>query len=483
MPRCALALILGLAGGVACGAEPDVRPPVEVTEGHSLNDCGGAPCTTATDPSVVVDGAAGPLALRVTSAPMLRRLSRKPLAAGRYRLHLIDVGTGLSILVQGPDFNLLWDGGSADPDEGQRRGARNRLLAYLHGALGSSTAASDPECQPTGDPADDVPVAGVSVLDHVFLSHPHADHGVFLADVLRCYPVRHVWDAGVQSDTAFYQAFLEAVRDEPEVVLHTAADLSASAVFQFGAGGADPVRRVDLSPLVAQGRWKPFATGDREALGALGAHLRVLHADAGVFSDVNQNSTVLRLHLHEVGVLLMGDAESTATRPPKGAFLQAPTGLQEKAILDRFGSERGGELDGIKFLQLGHHGSTTSSSRDFLLRVRPEWALVGAGPKVYGDGVTFPDAEVVTLVAEVIRRRLNLRGPATSRVIRTDTEDRTLAVDSATCGDRIGLDDKAPGGCDNWVFELDGTMAPVPLPDAEWEPGWRPLRPLPPMRR
>ena len=46
----------------------------------------------------------------------------------QYFLHLIDVGTGLAVFVEGPGFTLLYDGGSNDDTA---RGTRNRLTAYL----------------------------------------------------------------------------------------------------------------------------------------------------------------------------------------------------------------------------------------------------------------------------------------------------------------------------------------------------------------
>ena len=49
-------------------------------------------------------------------------------APGTYRIHSIDVGTGLAILVEGADFTLLYDAGSNDDTA---REQRNRVTAYL----------------------------------------------------------------------------------------------------------------------------------------------------------------------------------------------------------------------------------------------------------------------------------------------------------------------------------------------------------------
>ncbi|MCC7537509.1 MAG: MBL fold metallo-hydrolase [Deltaproteobacteria bacterium] len=142
-------------------------------------------------------------------------------APGTYRIHLIDVGTGLSILVQGADFTLLYDGGSRDDSRGLRRRGRtqSRLLAYLWRAIGSSVPR---ECTPDGD-RDVNDATGEATIDYLILSHPHSDHVSMLDDVLSCYRVRDVWDAGVPVETVAYADFLEQVSAEPGVRYHTAA--------------------------------------------------------------------------------------------------------------------------------------------------------------------------------------------------------------------------------------------------------------------
>ena len=83
-------------------------------------------------------------------------LNSTPPEPGSYRLHLIDVGTGLAVLIQGSDFNLLFDGGSGDDSRGISASENNsRLLAYLWAALGPSGPRG---CQPgkiVDDLADD----------------------------------------------------------------------------------------------------------------------------------------------------------------------------------------------------------------------------------------------------------------------------------------------------------------------------------------
>jgi beta-lactamase superfamily II metal-dependent hydrolase len=67
--------------------------------------------------------------------------SAPPSTAEEYTMDVVDVGTGLGILVRGPDFTLVYDAGSNDD---LARGAANRMLAYIKAvapnAPGSSAA-------------------------------------------------------------------------------------------------------------------------------------------------------------------------------------------------------------------------------------------------------------------------------------------------------------------------------------------------------
>src|SRR5512133_1062043 len=100
-----------------------------------------------------------PLAFTWSRVETAADLPREPPAPGTYRVHLIDVGTGLSILIQGADFAMLYDAGTNDKEE-----KPSRVIAYLAAALGPS--GDDDLC---GDP----PPHTSRTIDHVVLSHPH----------------------------------------------------------------------------------------------------------------------------------------------------------------------------------------------------------------------------------------------------------------------------------------------------------------------
>lgn len=319
---------------------------------------------------------------------------------GTYRLHLIDVGTGLAILVQGADFTLLYDAGTNDPGE---RPAR--VIAYLAAALGAS---GDELCVEPGSPLP----ASRRAIDHVVLSHPHLDHASALERVFHCYEVADFWEPGRPHDRVFYRELLAKVATT-EARYHTAATVPAD-------------RRVRIKGLTIElPRWDGFGEGDVVELGE-GARFTILHANAKPTSDPNENSLVLAVQLGRTTALLVGDAESGPRKDPS-----YPAGDVEAHLIDHHGPAIRAHV-----LQVGHHGSMTSSRRAFLEAVAPSLALVSSGPKSYG-GTTLPDPEVLDELARV-----------GATVLRTDVHD-------AGCPEvgRIG-GDVGPGGCDAWVLTI-----------------------------
>jgi beta-lactamase superfamily II metal-dependent hydrolase len=87
-----------------------------------------------------------------------------PTTAPTFTIDVVDVGTGLAVLVRGPDFTLVYDAGSNDD---LARGANNRMLAFMQAAA------------PT-----------LTTIDHMILSHPHRDHVELLPDLFGSYSVR-----------------------------------------------------------------------------------------------------------------------------------------------------------------------------------------------------------------------------------------------------------------------------------------------------
>lgn len=323
--------------------------------------------------------------------------------AARFRLHVIDVGTGLALFLEGEDFTLVYDGGSNDD---RSTGARNRMWAYLR--------AVRPDLQ---------------VIDYLILSHPHRDHVELLPDLFDAYEVRTVWDSGAINQTCGYRAFLEKVRDEDGVAYHNALVDNGTHRVRFNAGCGQSAGTIEIA---AGSR----IDGEPVTLG-VEARLKFLYIDGAPHSDPNENSLVVRLDLGASRILLMGDAEAGGRELPSVA--PAP-GTIEANLLDCCGSDLAADV-----LVVGHHGSMTSSRELFLDAVGADDFIISSGPFPYA-GVRLPDEEVET--------ELRSRGALWS----TTHEDSACRVNPA----KIGRDaDNRTGGCDNIRVDVDGQGAHV----------------------
>lgn len=295
--------------------------------------------------------------------------------AGNFVVHVIDVGTGLAVFVEGPDFTMIYDGGSNDDLRDERS---NRLTAYLR--------AVRPD------------------LRNVLLSHAHRDHVELLPDVLNDYEVHDVWEPGVLAKVCAYQRFVHALSTHPHINYHTAAAGPGLRTFEFPKSSCQVPREVTVTYGTA------IAEGNVVKLG-LDASMKFLHVDREQHANLNENSLVVRLSLGDKSVLLMGDAEAGGRNSPEASPLPEST---EGRVLARYAKELRSDV-----LVAGHHGSKTSTRRVFLDAVAPRLSVVSGGPHAY-SGHTLPDREIVDLLAE--------RGP----VFRTDVDD-TACMSERTC--------------------------------------------------
>jgi len=325
--------------------------------------------------------------------------------AGNYTLDVVDVGTGLGILVRGPDFTLVYDGGSNDD---LARGSSNRMLAFIRAVA------------PT-----------VTTIDHLILSHPHRDHVELLPDLFGAYEIKQVWDSGRVNDICGYRAFIKAIHDEAGVQYHDALQDFGTQDFSFTAAkcyGEDlPASTITLS-LSTRINQVPVPLGQN-------ASMTFLHADGAPHPNINDNSLVVRLDLGDARILLVGDEQAGGRTSPTVA--PTPTSV-EGNLLSCCATELAAKL-----LVAGHHGSKTSSRQAFLNQVGASTFIVSAGPTKYGS-VVLPDQEVIT--------ELQSRGP----VFRTDLNDLTCGSNTA----KIGPDnDGRAGGCDNVRVQVSATGA------------------------
>jgi beta-lactamase superfamily II metal-dependent hydrolase len=321
-------------------------------------------------------------------------------AAGAYRVHVIDVGTGLAVFIEGPDFTMLYDGGSQDD---LATGADNRIIAYINAVH-----------------------PGLQTLDHLVLSHPHKDHLELLPDIFDRFSVRNVWDSGRVNPTRGYCRFLRKVEAEAGVQYHNAIASGGVQEVQFSGAGCSGTIRI---PRAAQMSAAPVPLGN-------GATMTILYRDAAPHPDPNQNTVVVRLDLGTSRLLLAGDAEAgdrelPATAPQAGSI--------EWQLLDCCRADLRADV-----LIVGHHGSLTSSRTAFLEAVGASIYVISSGPHPY-SGVVLPDHDVVA--------ELESRG----QLLRTDLHDEECAADTT----KVGPDaDESPGGCNSVLIRL-GSGAPT----------------------
>ena len=230
----------------------------------------------------------------------------------------IDVGQGDSILVILPNTRtLLIDGGE--------REGYGKVLATLQ-------------------------EHGLSHIDVVVATHPHADHIGGLVDVIKGVNVGEVLDSGQVHTTQTFEDFLDAI-DTKQIPLRS--------VRQGDSINLDPTVKIDvLNPPV-----NLLDSADNEA-------------------DFNDNSVVLKLTYGEFSALLTGDMEERN---------EARLVSDNTTVVD------------ADVLKAGHHGSRTSSSSPFLDAVTPEVVIISLGE---GNTYGHPHQEVLDRISAALAEHL-----------------------------------------------------------------------------
>ncbi len=162
---------------------------------------------------------------------------------------------------------------------------------------------------------------GIRKLDLVILTHPHNDHVGGLTYILNHFLVSSIITAGTAFNSGLYSDFLNTI--EKCGIPHTIVTAPDSLFFPG-------IKMFFLSPT------REIKNSDR---------------------NVNNQSVVVRIIYGRIRLLFMGDAERAIEKSL----------VSQKLCL---------QSDGLK---VGHHGSITSSTRPFLERVAPEFAVISVG--------------------------------------------------------------------------------------------------------
>ena len=204
---------------------------------------------------------------------------------------------------------------------------------------------------------------GVEQLEYVFCSHAHEDHVGGLAAALAYFPAYHVYSPVTEASTKCFKDFVKYTQQQGLQVEVPAVGTT------WPLGGAT----VTMVGPVAQ------------------------------YSDTNDTSIVLRIEYGSTSFLLTGDMEKTAE-----------TDLVNSGVNLR-----------ADVLQVGHHGSSTSTGYLFLNSVLPEMAVISCGVNnKYGH----PHEETLSILrdAKVDVYRTDLQGTIT---IGSDGQNYTVGTE------------------------------------------------------
>jgi len=159
---------------------------------------------------------------------------------------------------------------------------------------------------------------GITKLDAVFLSHPHADHIGGILELINSVPIDTIYNSGYSYSSNLYKNYLIQAAEK---------EIPVSSLVEGTSLRLDPSMRI-------------FIYGPSKS---------------PTGSDPNEHSLILELHYGSTELLFMGDAGAE----------------QEARLLKNYGN-----LLNTNFLKVGHHGSKTSSSIPFLKVTTPDHAVV-----------------------------------------------------------------------------------------------------------
>ena len=198
-----------------------------------------------------------------------------------------------------------------------------------------------------GDSAAEYVKGQVDAIDYFIITHPHEDHMGGAADILENIEVKNVIMPDHEVDTKFYQNTMKQIADRNVNVIHS----EAHAVHDTG-------------------------------------NIKITIIDSVIPDDDNLNniSIIARIDVGSTSIMTTGDAEVEEEMQVVENYTSIlGSSLYDPAILD------------CDILQVGHHGSSTSSTSEFLDLVTPGVAVISCGvDNSYGH----PHQETLDLFAD-----------------------------------------------------------------------------------
>lgn len=175
-------------------------------------------------------------------------------------------------------------------------------------------------------------------LDYVIATHPHEDHIGNMADIIEGYKVLAFYAPKVQSTTKTFEKMVEALKDK---------NLKINVIKK----GTDSI---DLGQ---------------------NTQVTVFSPTQASYENLNNYSPVIKIEYGSTSFLFTGDAEKD----------------EEAEILNN------NENIHSDVLKVGHHGSSTSTSENFLNKVDPSIGIISVGKD---NSYNHPNKETIKLLNE-----------------------------------------------------------------------------------
>lgn len=241
---------------------------------------------------------------------------------------------------------------------------------------------------------------GITVFDYLMLTHTDGDHIYYMDDVILRYDILNFYSPSTSTSQATSKAY-KAYIDARDAESGAAYYINASGLCIEGAG-----YRIDF--------YSPSES---------------------FYSDVNNYSPIIILQYAGRKLMFVGDAEKEAE--------------------EEFLENNPGGID-VDLLKVGHHGSETSSTQEFIDAVKPEYAVICVNvQQALAKKWIHPNPDVLARLAGI-----------NCTVYRTDLRGNiVLTVNSAGVFKFTCKMEESESGL---VKEVENKNAAVPSVENEW---------------